>query len=742
MRSLLPAATAILVLAGGVAASPQMATRTIYVSALAKNVPVTDMTAADFVVKEDGKVRDVTAAQIATTPMSIALMLDNGGLSLGAIRQGAGQFIEALQGKAEFSIVTIGGRKLTLVDFSSDIPALYAGLKSLLARNTTTVDLLDGFIEVSNAFRAREAARPVIVAIAAEGEEVSNTRAPVGTRGDSAQRRKGVLHRPGRAGHAGHPRRSGPARGLHRVRVGQSQRRPGVGTEELGWPRRDLAPAQWRDDVHEAVRRRTGGAVRGDVHDRCAGGQAERGDETAWRHASRARSRGLAGGAPAVTECLRHHRRRGRALLGLAALVWATSPGHAQSPQTPAFRAAVELVAVDVQIIDRQGRPVLDIDPARFEVTIDGKRRRLVSVDLIAHNAGSSRPREPIGAGPVASNTWPTIAGQGRTFILAIDASSLEPGAALSVVQAAREFVARVEPADRVGIYTFPFGPRLSPTTDRHLTRQALDAVSGQRPAVAGQFNLSTAEIIDIAAETGGMGASSRMSSQVAAAGGRGAPTPVANDLDVLQRVQLRECRRLTDLGCLESIVSEAAALAQHLEERVLQGLTGLGGLLEALGHDTSRKTVVVMSGGMAVSDRPGARVDIGDEARELGERAAQANAVVYAIHIDRSTSEAFSAQSRRSREAPSPARERAMASKLLSQFADTSGGTLLTTTAGSGEIALDRILRETSAFYLLGVEPMDADRDGRVHRLQVKVNARDVTVRSRQWVVLRRQGR
>ena len=55
------------------------------------------------------------------------------------------------------------------------------------------------------------------------------------------------------------------------------------------------------------------------------------------------------------------------------------------------------------------------------------------------------------------------------------------------------------------------------------------------------------------------------------------------------------------------------------------------------------------------------------------------------------------------------------------------------------GGVHLNRVLRETSAYYLLGVEPSDIDRDGRAHRLNVKVNQRGATVRSRQWVVLPR---
>ena len=424
--------------------------------------------------------------------------------------------------------------------------------------------------------------------------------------------------------------------------------------------------------------------------------------------------------------------------LTLLAPVLAASPAPTQQA---AFRGGVELIAVDVQVIDGQGHPVLGIKPASFEVTIDGRRRRIVSVDLMADSVATAGARDRSGAsGPVATNVWPeAIQGDGRTFILAIDVSSLDAAGMLAVARAAREFVSALEPADRLGIFTIPFGPRVPPTTNRLIVRQALDGVSGQRAAVTGQFNLSTSEIIDITAETAGQGVLSRMSSQVAGAGGRGVPAPVANDTDTLQRVQLRECRRVADLGCLEAIVSEAAALGQYLEERVIQSLTGITSLLDALGPGSGRKTVVVLSGGMAVSDRPGGRVDIGDEAKELGERAAHANAVVYAIHVDRDLSEIYSAQSRRGRDAVSPARERAMASKLLSQFADASGGALLTSSVGSGEVAFERILRETSAYYLLGVEPTEADRDGKVHRLRVKVGTRDVTVRSRQWVVLRR---
>jgi len=173
------AAFAAICLTPGIVAQ-QAGVRTVYVAAQSgKGVPVPDLGATDFVVKEDGKVREIVKAELATAPLHVALLLDDGGLAINGIRQGAGQFIETLQGKGEFTILTIGARALTLVDFTSSAPALYDGIRNLFARKTESSDLLDGILQVTAEFQRRKAERPVIVAIAAETEEVSSAQAPV-----------------------------------------------------------------------------------------------------------------------------------------------------------------------------------------------------------------------------------------------------------------------------------------------------------------------------------------------------------------------------------------------------------------------------------------------------------------------------------------------------------------------------------------------------------------------------------
>jgi hypothetical protein len=158
------------------AASVQPGTRTIFVTAFGdKGAPEKDMTAAEFLIKEDGKAREVVSAAISRTPMQILMMLDDSGLALGAIRQGAGQFVEALQGQAEFAITTIGANNVPLIDYSRDPPALFDALRGMLARNNPPVYVLDALLEGTRAFIKRGARRPVIVLVATEGDEFSNT---------------------------------------------------------------------------------------------------------------------------------------------------------------------------------------------------------------------------------------------------------------------------------------------------------------------------------------------------------------------------------------------------------------------------------------------------------------------------------------------------------------------------------------------------------------------------------------
>jgi len=149
-------------------------TRTVYVTVTDKaGVPVTDLGADDFVIKEGGKNRDVVAAAVSTVPLRIAIIVDDNGT--GIFRYGVAKFIERLQGIAEFSLSTINVQQMKLVDFTAKIADLSAAIGQLVARPASNDggQLLEGIYETARDFQKRFARRPIIVALTVGGEEHS-----------------------------------------------------------------------------------------------------------------------------------------------------------------------------------------------------------------------------------------------------------------------------------------------------------------------------------------------------------------------------------------------------------------------------------------------------------------------------------------------------------------------------------------------------------------------------------------
>jgi hypothetical protein len=136
----------------------------------------------------------------------------------------------------------------------------------------------------------------------------------------------------------------------------------------------------------------------------------------------------------------------------------------------------------------------------------------------------------------------------------------------------------------------------------------------------------------------------------------------------------------------------------------------------------------------LLVSDRRDGRPDVGDMSRQLGQIAARANATVYTIQIEANGSTALASSRLPVRTSN---RDKLLFGNWLDEFSSAAGGSRIYVPVGGGDFAFDRVLRETSAHYLLGVEPEEADRDGRPRQLSVKVNRNGVTVHGRQWVVV-----
>lgn len=149
-------------------------TNTVFVSVTQEaGAPVTDLTAQDFTVKEDGKDREIVRVATASEPLQVMIIVDDNGTGL--FRSGLVQFVQSLQGRAEIAVSTVYGQTHKLVDYTSRVETVAEALATLSARPASNDggQLLEGIFQASKDQQKRSAARPVIVALTVGGEEHS-----------------------------------------------------------------------------------------------------------------------------------------------------------------------------------------------------------------------------------------------------------------------------------------------------------------------------------------------------------------------------------------------------------------------------------------------------------------------------------------------------------------------------------------------------------------------------------------
>ena len=407
-------------------------------------------------------------------------------------------------------------------------------------------------------------------------------------------------------------------------------------------------------------------------------------------------------------------------MLGAATLCAAGQQASSPQKSTPTFRSGLDVIAVDVQVVDRDGVPVPGLGPDKFDVTINGRRRRVLSAELIESRSATSLTPEERAVATAGPPVKPTLA---RVVYIAIDCLSFDASASRHVIATAQQFIDRLPPTDEVGIFAYPYGPKIGPTTDHAQVRQSLSTVQGQRDLPSHQFHLRPAEIVDLS------GAASF-----------GQPTQDA----LLQAVVNRECGNsgLVEDLCQQRLLLEISGAALYYEGQGNAGLGMLRSLLAQLSVINGRKTLVLISAGMIASDRPGGRPNIGELGILAGKEAARSNTSIYTLFLDTSTIDRFQAEVRGAdKNLQSESRDSEVLGRWLDHFSGTAGGALFKVQVGSGEYAFDRVLREISAYYMLGVEPADEDRDGRAHEINVKTNQKNLVMRGSRWVVVPKRG-
>lgn len=411
-------------------------------------------------------------------------------------------------------------------------------------------------------------------------------------------------------------------------------------------------------------------------------------------------------------------------IVGLAAaLPWIVVV--AQEPKVPVFKAEVDLIAIDATVVDRTGNPVADLRPEDFEVRIDGQVRRVASAQFLSYARQDAAPA-PVGAidddlppeAGYATNESAAGTELGRRFVvLAIDQGSFQPAAAKAAMAAASRFVEGLLPSDRVALTTFPQpGPALGFTSNHSVIKGGLAQVTGwAEPLPQTEPLMSLAEGLGIA----------------------------RNDQRMLDQVSDRECTALTALGgriegdslaaCRDRLRLSVSAIVQFATRQSLMSVRGLQRAIAPLGAIAAPKTLVLVTGGL-IGGEYESLVGNEEEIRTVERLAAATQTRLFVLHVESGFFDALGVE--RQRMAGSGQRDVDAWASGLTELAEATAGSVQRL-VGPSDAPFERVAREMSGQYLLGIEPAARERDGLPHAIRVRVVRPDVTVQSRAEFVI-----
>lgn len=398
----------------------------------------------------------------------------------------------------------------------------------------------------------------------------------------------------------------------------------------------------------------------------------------------------------------------------LLAAQQAARPDSAQ-PQRPTFRAQIDYVEVSAIVTDKDGKLVTDLTAADFEVFEDGQRQT-ISVFTPVVIPVDRYERTLIDGKPLTYDVM-TNEGvrDGRVYVIVLDDYHVGALRGSQVKLAARKFIEEyVAPNDMVAVIHASGRSDASQefTTNKNLMLASIDKFTGMK------LRSSTVERLDYYRRN---------------IPGR---SPVDGNTDQDGYASQRD-------KILDQLDPERAYFARS----AMETLRNTSRLLDSV--NGRRKAVLYFSEGIdynttdVMGDVSRYATDVLYAMRDAIGAATRSNVAYYAIDprglVGISDDEAgmdAAPQDPTLNLNPWNVRdEQRIAQNALRSLAEETGG-FASVDRNDFSTAFERVVRDSSNYYLLGYYPTNPKRDGRVRRLEVKVNRPDVKVFARKAYV------
>lgn len=359
--------------------------------------------------------------------------------------------------------------------------------------------------------------------------------------------------------------------------------------------------------------------------------------------------------------------------------------------QGPVFRAGIDLLTIDVTAIDRDDRPVRDLQLTDFTVVIDGQPRKVVAARF--YGARSAPGTEPGALAAPADVQRPADA-PARTVVFVVDRDSLKPGNEQAMLRATSVVFDGLTPADAVGLVGMPVGS-IELTREHDRVRAALPMMTGTRPRAVLTRDRSMTWDEAVAFER--------------------------RDSRVMAEVIERECYSLRTPGnqCPSDLQAQALESLLTGRAHVRNTLEKLGTLADQLAPIRGPKHVILLSGGLGFDQ------ELWVHFNAFARRANAAQIVIHAIHLDQPDADATD------RLRVSSAFGGQTLTQGLGTITGMTGGTIFMG-VGTAAGVFERIRDQIGNFYELAVESRPEDGGGAAREIKVSVTRPGVSTRAR----------
>ena len=377
------------------------------------------------------------------------------------------------------------------------------------------------------------------------------------------------------------------------------------------------------------------------------------------------------------------------------------------APQAPTFKVEVDYVEVDALVTDQRGNFVRDLKKEDFQVFEDGKPQAVTNFALI--DIPIERADRPLFAKQaiepdVKSNERPF---DGRIYVMLLDEAHTIPSNTSLVRRAAQKFIDEKLGANDLMAVVFArgvvggggsYGQEF--TGNKRLLSLAVQQFTGSAPRSATLNKLQ--DYINTSSQR--------------AAGGGGAPQDMdRQEREYNARAMLEEMTAVSDWfasvrGRKKTILLFSEGISYDIHDVFANGGNNAASMITQRMQDFVRSATksnvslyaIDPRGLMALSDGNIELTSVGagdPNAAGLNERGLQDEA--------------------------------RLARESLQTFAEETGGFAVVNTNGFAN-AYDRIVQENSAYYVLAYYPPNPKRDGKFHKIEVRVTRPGLTVRSR----------